>query len=125
MNSSKKTMNKQNKTGKLIIKQTENEVRKAVKEYLEFNGWTVFRINNTGIWNEKKKCHIFHGDPGVADLYAVKPNHLSVWVETKRTGEKSTLDQEKFGYNINSAKGAYWCYADSLDMFLAKMKGFL
>ena len=58
------------------MKQTENEVKKAIKEYLEYNKYTVYRINNAGGYRgddtQVKPRFSFAGTPGVADLYAVK-----------------------------------------------------
>lgn len=115
-------LTKFDKTRKLIIKQTENEVKKAVKEYLEFNGWTVYRINNSGTYRGKNKDgkdrYSFAGDPGVFDLYCLKIWEYPMWIETKATGKKLSEDQERFMLLVNSAPygRAFWC--DSFDMFL-------
>ena len=101
-------------------KQTENEVKKAVTTFLSFNGYEIIRINNVGIWNETKKCHIFHGTPGVADLYAVKPGDYPLWIETKATGKKPTDDQNEFGSKVNKTFGTFWIWCDSLDMFITE-----
>ena len=100
------------------IRQTENEVKDAVTKFLSFNGYEVIRINNVGIWNETKKCHIFHGTPGVADLYAIKPSTCSLWIEVKATGKKPTVKQYEFGAKVNATTGTEWRWCDSLDMFI-------
>lgn len=104
------------------IKQSENEVKKAVKEYLEFSGWTVYRINNAGQYRGKNKDgkdrYSFAGDPGVFDLFCAKARHGDMWIETKATGKKPSDAQIKFMNLVNSVPGrfAFWC--DSFDMFL-------
>lgn len=109
-------------SGKIKIKQLENEVKKAIKEYLEFNGWKVYRINNAGQYRGKNKDgkdrYSFAGDPGVFDLYCVKPGIMDMWIETKATGKKPSDDQIAFMRLVNSVPGrfAFWC--DSFDMFL-------
>lgn len=101
------------------IKQTENEVKKAVKEYLEYKGYTVYRINNGGVFRGKNKkgsdSFSFAGTPGVADLYAVKPLLKPVWVEVKATGRKPSESQLEFGDNILKTGYSVWIWVDSLD----------
>lgn len=106
----------------LKVKQNENEVKRAIKEYLEFNGWKVRRINNAGIfrgYNKKgDKRFSFDGDSGVSDLHCTKSGINQMWIECKATGKKPTLAQENFIKDINSTLDgiAFWC--DSFEMFL-------
>ncbi len=106
------------------IKSSENDVKKAIREYLELMGYEVYRMNNgggfRGFTKEGKQRFSFAGTPGVADLYAVKKGDYPLWIETKATGKKPTDDQYKFGLNINLSFGTFWIYADSLDMFINK-----
>lgn len=108
------------------IKSTENEVKKAIKEFLEYNGWIVRRINNGGTYRgtnkDGKDRYSFAGDPGVFDLYCIKPYIYDMWIETKATGKKPSEDQVKFMNFVNSVPGrfAFWC--DSFDMFLLLYK---
>lgn len=104
------------------IKSTENEVKKAIKDYLEFEGYEVHRINNAGTKRKDKnnrEFYTFAGTPGVLDLYCVKPGHRDMWVETKATGKKPSKDQMEFMKFVNSVpdRVAFWC--DSFDMFLS------
>lgn len=107
-------------------KQTENEVKKAIKDYLEFNGYEVYRINNGGGFRgfnkDGKQRFSFAGTPGVADLYAVKKGDYPIWIETKATGKKPSASQIMFGEVINKSFGTYWMWADSFDMFLKCFK---
>ena len=106
------------------IKQSENDVKKAIKVYLEFNGYKVKRINNGGIYRGKnakgKDRYSFSGEAGVGDLYATKKADFPLWIETKKTGEEPTDEQYKFGLDVNATIGTYWIWADSFDMFLKK-----
>ena len=104
------------------IKQSENEVKKAIREYLEYNGYIAHRINNGAVWNKKRKCYIFHGTPGVADDYYTKDNEYDLWVEGKATGKKPNDDQCKFGERVNRSWGSVWIWADSLGMFIEKYR---
>ena len=104
------------------IKQTENEVKKAIKQYLELKGYVVDRINNGGIYRGKNKDgnsrFSFAGSAGVADLYATKDDDCPIWIEVKATGKKPTVSQLAFGERINKTLGTFWIWADSLDMFM-------
>ncbi len=103
------------------IKQSENAVRKAITGYLTLKGWEVFPINNAGTfrgYNKKgEKRFSFNGTPGVSDLYCIKRKFGEMWIETKATGGKPTLEQEKFIALVNSTPEgiAFWC--DLFDMF--------
>lgn len=104
------------------IRQSENDVKKAIKEYLELNGYEVYRINNGGGFRgfnkDGKQRFSFAGTPGVADLYASKRGANPLWIETKKTGGLPTEDQYKFGKNVNASLGTFWIWADSLEMFM-------
>lgn len=108
------------------IKQSENDVKKAIKEYLELNGYEVYRMNNGGGFRGFNKAgkerFSFAGTPGVADLYAVRKGDYPLWIETKATGKKPSEDQIKFGEVINNSFGTLWMWADSLDMFIGRFK---
>ena len=80
-----------------IIKSSENEVKKAITDYLILEGWHVYRINNGGVQRKNSKgreFYTFAGTPGVADLFCVKQNHGFMWIETKATG-KNLLNRKK------------------------------
>jgi len=107
---------------KIKIKQSENDVKKAIRQYLELHGYTGHRINNGAVWNEKKQCYIFHGTAGVADEYYTKDGDYPIWLEAKATGKKPSKPQVEFGERVNKSFGSYWFWADSLDMFISKYK---
>ena len=103
------------------MNQSENDVKKAIKEYLELNGWTVFRINNAGTKRVDKKgneFYTFSGTPGVFDLYCLKRGEYPMWIETKATGKILSEDQEGFHLLVNSSPYGRALWADSFDMFL-------
>ena len=104
------------------IKQSENDVKKAIKKYLELNGWRVYRINNSGQFrgfNKKGEVRFsFAGDDGVFDLFCLKAGEYSMWIETKATGKILSEDQEGFQMLVNSAPYGRAFWADSFDMFL-------
>lgn len=105
-----------------MIKQTENEVKAAVKKYLEAHGYDVYRINNAGVnvsQEGDKPRFAFHGTPGFSDMVAFKAGSQVVFVETKATGKKPSDAQDKF-LALASTCNAIAIWADSLDMFVKK-----
>lgn len=106
------------------IKQTENEVKAAIKKYLEVNGYTVYRINNAGMnvaQKGEKPRFAFHGTPGFPDLVAIKSGFKIIFIETKATGKKPTDEQINF-LNIIPSTNNIGIWADSLEMFEKKLK---
>lgn len=103
------------------MKITENDVKKAIKAYLEFNRWTVFRINNTGIYNAKRKQYIFHGKAGLSDLIAIKKPYI-LFIETKAPGKRMSEEQEKFIQMVNLCDKPIGFCADSFESFEKEMK---
>ena len=99
----------------MMIKQTENEVKSAVKKYLEVNGYTVYSINNAGM-NVAKK-----GDRPLwfAGMVALKPGCRIVFVDTKSKVKKPTDDKDLFLNLVNHCNDI-GIWADSLDMFVEK-----
>jgi len=106
------------------FKQTKNEIKKAIREYLELNGYEVYRINNGGSFRgfnkDGGKRFSFSGTPGVADMYAIKKGDYPLWIEAKATGKKPTEEQYKFCNRVNESFGSFWIWADSLDIFIEK-----
>lgn len=94
---------------------TESTVQKQLKEYLEIMRYTVYRINNTGIFNKEKNAYIFHGTAGVPDLIALKKGHKMLFIECKGTGKKPTEEQTEFIDLVNSSTGVMAICVDSLE----------
>jgi hypothetical protein len=79
---------------RLKRKMSENELRNAIKERIEWQGGKCYRINNIGVWNAQKKAYYFHGAKGVPDLIAFFKGK-TIFIETKSKG-KATQEQEEF-----------------------------
>src|SRR5574343_338698 len=82
-------------------KQSENEVKKAIKEWLEWHNYKVFRINNGGVYNAKRKQFIYHGKAGFSDMVAIK-EPIILFIETKAPGKSCSEAQEEFLRSVNS-----------------------
>lgn len=102
-------------------KQTENDVKKAITQWLEYHGWEVYRINNGGVWNAQRKRYIFHGKKGFSDIVAIKKPHI-LFIETKAPGKKLSDEQEVFLQSINDCNQVAGFYADSFDRFEKEIK---
>ena len=84
----------------------ESSVIKKIKEYVHSKGGQVYKYHGSGL-----------SVAGFPDLIVVMPS-LTCFVETKATGKKRSLIQEKRIAEINAAGGrAFWC--DSFEQFKA------
>jgi hypothetical protein len=102
-------------------KQSENDVKNAVKKYLEFKGYDVYRINNAGMYNDKRKKFIFHGKKGMCDLIAVKPPVI-LFIETKAPGKCASPEQMALIISVNNCTKIYGLITNDFDDFEAIMK---
>lgn len=73
----------------------ETDIQKAVKEYLQWNGWFVFK-NHQSLGSYK----------GIADLYAIRAGR-SVWIEIKKPEGVQSQDQIEFEADIKAHGGEY------------------
>lgn len=81
----------------------ENEVKRAILEYLLYNHWLVLRINSGGVTGEhngKKRFVRFcywqalgtdENSAGVADILAIHPNFPPLCVECKAPGKRASV----------------------------------
>ena len=76
-------------------KLTETDIRKQIKEYLQWNGWFVFyHLQGLG-------CY-----PGLPDLEAIK-NGKTVYIEVKKQNGRQNQKQKMFQENIERHGGVY------------------
>lgn len=94
----------------------ENDVKRAVRQYLELLGYDVYPINNGGVWNAKRQQFIFHGKKGMCDLIAIKPPKI-LFIETKAPGKKLSEEQEEFMRSVNCCFNISSHAVDSFDAF--------
>lgn len=85
-----------------LPKVLENDIRAAIKEFLELHGWFVW-INWQGPFSFK----------GVTDLTAIRGGEVW-WIEVKRPGEQLRPDQARFKELIEEY-GGNWLLAESVD----------
>jgi len=83
-------------------KQTESEIRNAIKCYLELKGWRVLRMGA-----------MIYGKKGIADLLCMRWG-ITLWIETKSKDGELSDDQKKFAYEVEQG-GCLYVIARSKD----------
>jgi len=78
------------------VKITENDVKRAVKDYLNINGWFSFPLT-AGIGSYR----------GAPDRIAIKNNRV-LFLEIKRPGGRQSIHQQRFQKNIEEHGGEYY-----------------
>lgn len=86
------------------IKILEKDVRKAVKDWLAYDGWFIFyHFQGLGCYR------------GISDLTAMKGGRC-IWVEIKTATGKQSEHQEKFESMVKAAGGEYVVARSSEDI---------
>ncbi len=82
----------------------EQDIQKAISDYLEYNGFLVIKINNVGIFNQGTGSYIPPRQKGVSDLIACK-NGIFYAFEVKNEKGKLTDHQKVFLERVKSVGG--------------------
>lgn len=106
---------------------TENDVKTAIIEYLQYTGWLVLRVNSgANVSNEQGKRHFFWfvkwfslgrspQTAGCADILAFKDGRYLA-VETKRPGKRGNVTDAQWDFLRAWAEhGGAWCIAEHVD----------
>lgn len=96
---------------------SEKEAQSQIKQGLEAMGWIVYRVNNTGIYDIKKKSYFFHGTKGISDLIAIK-NSKMLFIECKSSIGKLRPEQREFLDLINSVHSVSGLSANCIEQIL-------
>lgn len=100
--------------------QTESEVQAQIKQYLEIEGYTVYRINNGAVYNKSRDAYVFHGKSGIADMLALKAGKPALFIECKKTGGKPSASQIEFLRLVNASTGIRGTCVDRFDDEVAR-----
>jgi Holliday junction resolvase-like predicted endonuclease len=76
-------------------RQPESAIKRQVRDYLEWHGWYVVRVQQGPL-----------AQRGISDLIAVK-NGRVIWVEVKTAAGKLSPAQRAFADNIRDHGGTY------------------
>ena len=93
---------------------TENNLTRAILQLLTLRGWLVWRQNNAAVYNQSRRCYIFHGTPGVADILALRPGGQFWAIEVKAPKGRQSPAQAAFQAEVEKRCGIY-ILARSLD----------
>ncbi len=101
-----------------------NTITTAVLNYLNLNGFYVFRVNNQGTFDPVKKLYRFNNQTkGIADIIGVTPKGRFIAVEVKGTKtDKQSEHQKEFQLKVQRAGGLY-ILARSLDDIIKLIEG--
>ena len=86
---------------------TEQEIQKAILDYLKLKKFIVFKHRNVGIFKQAtgKYIPLALGEKGISDIIGCSPEGRFVAVEVKRKGIHLSPDQEYFLNKIRAAGG--------------------
>lgn len=77
--------------------ETEQQIQKAIIDYLRLKKYVVFKHHSTGSTVRKNKAVFFkHGDRGVADIIACSPTGQFVAIEVKK--KKGVVSDDQFAF---------------------------
>ena len=89
-----------------MTERKERDIQRAIKDWLTVQGYKVYRINNGAVFNPKRKCYVFHGTPGVPDLWVVG-HGIAAWVEVKSDKGRQSPDQKAFQDSLVGTRVSY------------------
>jgi len=101
------------------MKVKEQDIQKAVMNYLTLVGYFVFKNSTTGIYKKDTGHYIPAQTKGVADLTAIK-NGKVVMLEIKTPTGKMSDNQKSFQQQWEAKGGRYIC--GGLDEIMANCK---
>jgi hypothetical protein len=88
-----------------LVEQSESDIQRSIRQYLERQGWWCFRINGGGFYRDGRWIPCYDipelGYEGHPDLVAYRgdkdmPYCHAFFVEVKRPAEKPRASQKKF-----------------------------
>jgi len=82
----------------------EQDIQKVITEWLEWNGYLVIKINNTGIYKQATGQYIPPRQKGISDLVACK-NGQFIAIEVKTEKGKLTEYQQLFLDQVKACGG--------------------
>lgn len=93
---------------KSIRSETANRITANVLRMINLQPNCVgYRVNNTGIWDEKKKLfRTANTQKGLPDIFACIRGRF-VGIEVKAKGDRQSNDQKIIEQEIKAAKGVY------------------
>lgn len=99
--------------------ETANQITRNILKTINFQpGCVAYRVNNVGVWDEKKQVRrAGNTEKGLPDIWACVRGRFVV-VEVKAGSDKLSEHQQARRFEVELAKGVYF-EARSTDEFLA------
>lgn len=103
-------------------KEKEQDIQKAITDYLRLKRFIVFKHRNVGIFKQKTGRYIplSFGEKGISDIIACSPTGRFVAIEVKKKGGRPTPEQLDFLERVRKA-GGVGILAYSLDAVMAEL----
>jgi hypothetical protein len=88
------------------MRESEADIKRAIRDYLELKGYVVVPVRNVGI---RKPDGAFiplpKGDRGISDIIACSPAGRFIAIEVKKKGNKPTAEQLEFLDSVHRKLG--------------------
>lgn len=90
-----------------MIKETEQQIQKAILDYLKLKRYVVFKHRNVGIYKKSTNSYIplSFGEIGISDIIGCSPEGKFVAIEVKKHGGVATEAQKDFLKRIEQNGG--------------------
>lgn len=101
---------------------TEQEIQKAITDYLKLKKFIVFKHRNVGIYKKDTNQYIplAAGEKGISDIIGCSPKGIFIAIEVKKKGGRPSPEQLTFLARVN-ATGGIGILAYSLDEVMATL----
>lgn len=86
---------------------TEQQVQKAILDYLHSKNYIAFKHRNVGIYVQRTNKYIplSAGEKGISDVIGCDKDGRFIAIEVKKVGGKASPDQLKFLKRVNASGG--------------------
>lgn len=104
-----------------IKPQREQEIQKAILDYLRHIHAVPVKINNGGVFSQSRQTYIPSRQKGISDILACYKGYF-IAIEVKRKGAKPTPEQLGFLDEVRRA-GGFAIWTDNLDDVIEMIDG--
>ena len=88
------------------MKETEANIKRAIRDYLELKRYVVVSVRNVGIVKpDGAYIPLPKGDRGISDIIACSPAGRFCAIEVKKKGNKPSTEQLEFLDRVHQANG--------------------
>lgn len=93
----------------MSVPATTNNITKGIINFLLSQGHFAFRVNTTGVWDERKRAfRKANTTPGTPDILAcVNGKFVAIEVKNKETGDRVSAAQRAWHAHCVASQGTY------------------